>query len=90
MIDLMENQVVGPLILEAEEKGRREGRKEGRQEGERLGMQTVLVDQITAKFGEVPDWALVRIQSAAMDELQIWVKRVLKAASLDEILLRVP
>lgn len=90
MIDLMENKVVGPLILEAEQKGRREGRQEGRQEGERLGMQTVLVDQITAKFGEVPDWALVRIQSAAMDELQIWVKRVLKAASLDEILLREP
>lgn len=82
MINLMENKVVGPMILQAEQKGRSEGRQEGRQEG----MQGLLLDLLTEKFGALPDWATERLRSASGEELHVWAKRVLHSASLDETL----
>jgi hypothetical protein len=85
MIDLMENKVVGPLILEAERKGRSEGRSEGRQEGMHVGMYGLLLEQLTEKFGAVPEWALGRLQAASAEELHTWAKRILRATTLDEV-----
>lgn len=82
MIDLMENKVVGPMILQAEQRGRNEGRQEGRQEG----MQGLLLDLLTEKFGLLPEWATQRLHAASAGELQIWAKRVLHSASLEETL----
>lgn len=82
MIDLMENEVVGPMILQAEQKGRSEGRQEGRQEG----MQGLLLDLLTEKFGALPVWATERLRSASGEELHAWAKRVLHSASLEETL----
>jgi hypothetical protein len=82
MINLMENKVVGPMILQAEQKGRSEGRQEGRQEG----MQGLLLDLLTEKFGALPVWATERLQSASGEELHAWAKRVLHSASLEETL----
>ena len=82
MIDLMENEVVGPMILQAEQKGRSEGRQEGRQEG----MQGLLLDLLTEKFGALPVWATERLRSASGEELHAWAKRVLHSPSLEETL----
>lgn len=82
MIDLMENKVVGPLILEAERKGRSEGRSEGMQ----VGMYGLLLEQLTEKFGAVPEWALERLQAASAEELHTWAKRILRCTTLDETL----
>ena len=86
MIDLMENKVVGPMILQAEQKGRSEGRQEGRQEGMQAGMQGLLLDLLTEKFGALPEWATERLRSASGEELHAWAKRVLYTASLEETL----
>jgi len=82
MIDLMENKVVGPMILQAEQKGRSEGRQEGRQEG----MQGLLLDLLTEKFGPLPEWAAQRLQAASAAELHAWAKRVLHHASIEDTL----
>jgi hypothetical protein len=66
------------MILEAEEKGRSEGRQEGVHE--------LLVDLLTGKFGELPEWAEVRLRSASQEELRAWAKRAIRANTLEETL----
>lgn len=78
MIDLMENKVVGPLILEAERKGRSEGMQ--------VGMYDLLLEQLIEKFGAMPEWALERLQAASAEELHTWAKRILRCTTLDETL----
>ena len=78
MIDLMENKVVGPMILQAEQKGRSEGIQ--------AGMQDVLLDLLTEKFGPLPASAVERVHAASSEELHTWAKRVLRSNSLDETL----
>ena len=78
MIDLMENKVLAPLILQQYEKGRDEGLQQG--------MQRLLGELLTEKFGGLPAWAGERLQAASDEELHRWAKRVLHAASLEETL----
>jgi hypothetical protein len=37
------------------------------------------------RFGEVPEWAAVRLQAAAPAQLETWALRVLEAESLEEV-----
>ena len=74
MINVRENKVLGPLILESIEQGRSEGKHE------------ILQDQLTEKFGPLPAWAVSRLDSASDDDLKLWSKRILKAATLEETL----
>ena len=86
MIDLMENKVVAPLILKQYELGRSEGMQAGLQAGMQTGMQDLLLDQLTEKFGPVPEWAAKRVQAASAAELHTWEKRVLHSDSLEDTL----
>jgi hypothetical protein len=65
-----------------EQKGRNEGRKQGLSEGVRK----TLLRQLRARFGEVPDSTVARIQTADDPQLDLWADRVLIAATLDEVL----
>jgi predicted transposase YdaD len=101
MIDLLENKVVGPLLLEAERKGRLEGKLEGKLEGERhgrlegerqgrlqglrQGLRDLLEEQLTDKFGPLPVWASERLDGASAEEFHLWAKRVLRAGELEEV-----
>ena len=78
VIDLMENKVLAPLILQQYQKGRDDGRQQG--------MQGLLIEQLTEKFGTLPAWASSRLQSASNEELQIWAKRILHTDSLEDTL----
>ena len=82
MIDLMENKVLGPLILQKYEEGERKGRQEGLQEGR----QDLLRDQLTEKFGPLPEWALQRLQMASAEDLHVWAKRILRGITLEDTL----
>jgi len=68
MINLVENKVLAPLILQQYEKGRDEGKQEGKQEA----LLALLLDQITDKFGPLPEWAAQRLHSASAPELHAW------------------
>ena len=74
MIDVMENKVLAPLMLKQFELG------------EAKGMQGVLVEQLTEKFGALPAWAVERVHSASSEELHTWAKRVLRSTSLEDTL----
>jgi hypothetical protein len=78
--------VADQLRAEGERKGRREGRVEGRVEGRTEGRRELLLRQLRARFGDLPDTALARVQAADAPELDLWAERVLSAASLAEVL----
>ena len=63
MINVMENKVLGPLILkrceEAEQVGRGQGLPQGRLD--------LLREQLTAKFGSLLPWATQRLEAASAD-----------------------
>jgi len=86
VINVMENKVLGPLILRELEKGWNEGRQAGVQEGMQQGMQEVITELLTEKFGALPAWANTRLESASSEELHRWAKRVLHCASLEDTL----
>lgn len=74
MINAMENKVLAPLILEAERKGRQEG------------MNQLLLNLLTDKYGELPGWVSERLQGASPEQLYAWAKRVVQGLSLEETL----
>ena len=82
MINVMENKVLGPLILQQLEQSERKGRSEGKQEGK----QDLLQEQLTEKFGPLPAWALERLQAGSAEDLHAWAKRVLHNTTLEDTL----
>lgn len=61
---------------------RDEGVKEGRKEGER----NLLLRQLRARFGELPDAALARIEAAEDADLERWADRILTAQTIADVL----
>lgn len=59
-----------------------EGRMKGRLEGRRVALRLVL----TKKFGELPEHAQQRIETASEEALWLWAGRVLNESSLDSVL----
>jgi hypothetical protein len=68
------------------ETGRAEGRVEGRVEGLAEGRAELLIKQLAAKFGALPEVSVQRIRAASVDELDRFGELVLSAESLDEVL----
>jgi hypothetical protein len=67
------------------EKERLEGRQEGRQEGRLEGERRVLQRLLTRRFGELPGWALQRLENASAETLDTWADEILTAGSLEEL-----
>jgi hypothetical protein len=63
-----------------------QGIEEGRKEGIELGYRAVLRTQLEQRFGELPADALARLDEADADTLDVWVRRVLTAGSLADVL----
>jgi len=77
-LDIRDHEVLGPLIIKAEQKGR--------QEGLQAGELTVLRRQIEKRFGALPHWAGEKLASMSTSELEDLSERVLDAGSVDELL----
>jgi predicted transposase YdaD len=70
---------------EGVQEGRKEGMKEGRKEGMKEGQQGFLLRLLAWRFGELPEAVTTRVNQATGDELERWGKRILGAASLDDV-----
>ena len=70
MIDIMENEVFGPLI--------RQGRREG--------VADILTKLLERRFGQLPEWASFKINSATQEELEAWTLQSSEASSLETLL----
>jgi len=67
------------------EKWRKEGKKEGKQEGKQEGKEEMLLELITLKFGAPSKTVVKRVQSADIEQLDVWIRRILTANSLREL-----
>jgi len=81
-LDIRDHEVLGPMFIEAEQKGRQEGLREGMQAGEL----TVLRRQIEKRFGALPGWAAEKLAKLSASELEDLSERVLDAKTVDELL----
>ncbi|MFT3775348.1 MAG: Rpn family recombination-promoting nuclease/putative transposase [Minicystis sp.] len=61
---------------------RTEGRKRGRVEGGR----SLLLRQLQARFGDLPEAAAARVESATPKQIERWALRILTADTLDGVL----
>ncbi|XXX82444.1 DUF4351 domain-containing protein [Sorangium sp. So ce134] len=62
------------------------GRQEGLREGLRQGRRHVLLRQLDARFGALPDAVVARVNAADIAELDRWSERVLTASTLADVL----
>lgn len=62
------------------------GEQLGEQRGRAEALRALLLDQLTERFGALPETALARIHEADGDLLARWARRVLSAASLEQVL----
>ncbi len=72
-IDIHENEFLDEIYQEGEQKGRLANARE------------MLLEQIDVKFGSVPATFKQRIETGELATLQLWGRRLMKAATLEEI-----
>ncbi|MCP5113726.1 MAG: hypothetical protein GY953_23065 [bacterium] len=72
-------------LLQRAEKWTQQWMAEGEAKGKRLGMAETLKNQAQRRFGDLPDWAVDRIDRADVDTLELWSYRVLDAAVLEDV-----
>ncbi len=63
-----------------------EGRREGRREGQVLSLQTMLLQQMTLRFGRLPAKVRRQVEEiSSLQELRKLGRRVLRAKNLEEM-----
>ena len=72
--DIMDHDILGPVL--------RQGLEQGRIEGE----QTVVTRQIEKRFGTVPAWVRQRLEAMSAPEVEETALRLLDARSLEDLL----
>lgn len=72
-------------LLQRAEKWTQEWLAEGEAIGQRLGKAGTLKNQASRRFGELPEWAMERINRADIETLDRWSYRVLDATCVEDI-----
>ena len=72
-------------LAEGEAKGEAKGETKGKAEGRRLGKAETLKNLVHRRWGELPAWAVDRIDRADVDTLDSWTYRVLDATVLEDV-----
>jgi predicted transposase YdaD len=71
------------------QEGKKEGRKEGRKQGEVRALRRTLLQQLHARFGDVPEELLAAVQATRnVEQLEAWLGRIVTAATLEDMNLR--
>jgi hypothetical protein len=81
-IDILENEVLGPVFR----KGLQEGLQEGLQKGLQRGELSILRRLIEKRFGALPSWAGEKLAALSASELEDLSVRVLDAKNVEELL----
>ncbi len=93
MIDILQNKVLGPLVLEqieigvqaGVEKGLHVARQEALQEGRQEASRALSRRLIEKRFGPLPVWAQARIAEATSETLTGWALALDEADSLEAV-----
>ena len=93
IIDLMENDLLGPVLRQGMEKGLEKGLKkglkkgleQGLEQGRAQGEQLLLRRLIEKRFGSIPEWAKTKLASLSIPEIERIGERIFEASSLDSL-----
>jgi predicted transposase/invertase (TIGR01784 family) len=66
--------------------GRIQGKAEGLAEGEAKGKAELLKNLLTRRFGQLPDWAIAKIESANIEQLELWAEGIFDVNSIDDLI----
>ena len=66
-------------------KGVRQGEQKGINEGVQQGIATIIALQLQQRFGNVPEWAQERLNTASAEQLTQWARVILTAQSMEEL-----
>jgi hypothetical protein len=72
-------------LLQRAERWTQEWMAEGEAKGQRLGMAKTLKNLVQHRFGDLPDWAVDRIDRADVDNLDRWFSCALDATALQHV-----
>ena len=75
--DLKKSQFYQDIARIEGEKAEKRGKKEGKEE--------MLLELISLKFGTPSKTVVKRVQSADIEQLDVWIRRILTANSLREL-----
>ena len=81
-IEVLEEQEKMRYVTSVEQIGIEKGLMQGRLEGEQSGEAKALRRLLQKRFGPLSDDVLTRLQTASIDELELWLDRALDADSL--------
>jgi predicted transposase/invertase (TIGR01784 family) len=65
-------------------------RKKDREEGLAAGEAKLLLRQLSRRFGPLAEATRARVQSATVEQIEIWAERILDAPTLDDVLAPAP
>jgi len=74
------------LIQEGQREGQRKGIREGQRKGLQQGVQLAMLTLIEQRFGSAPPALVQVIENSSTTEVDYWMRRILAAATLDELL----
>jgi hypothetical protein len=87
------DRLVGLLAQALDEEGKAEMasyadqlREEGETKGVLRGQRKILLKQLRARFGDLPEAAVARVNAAEVVQLDVWAERVLTAPTLADVL----
>lgn len=72
--------------IEGEIEGEARGEAKGEAKGEARGKAKGLKLLLTRRFGRLPRWAIQRLDTAAMEQLDAWLEGIFDAQSLEDLL----
>jgi len=67
-------------------RGQLEGERKGLARGQLEGQRRLLLKQLRARFGDLPEIAVARVNAADNAQLDLWAERVLSAPTLADVL----
>ncbi len=67
-------------------KGLKAGHKAGHEAGHKAGRRSLLLRQLTLRFGDLSSEVVDRVQCATPEQMEVWAERVLTAKSAMEVL----
>jgi predicted transposase YdaD len=58
----------------------------GQQKGRQAEAHAILTKQLKRRFGELPNWAVKRLQEANIEQLEAWAEQIFDAADVATLL----
>ena len=86
LVPLEQTRAYQEIFAKGKTEGETKGRTEGRTEGEAKGKADSLKRLLTRRFGALPRWALQRLETASMAQLDGWLEGIFEMQSLEGLL----